>query len=593
MVESAEIASFDEETKRNLQIWLDGEVDGETKAEIRAMLKESPQELTDAFYKTLSFGTGGLRGIMGVGTNRMNPYTVRAATQGFANYLKRWHGESEKLRILIGYDTRHHSRTFAEEAAKVLAANGIEVLLFAEFRPTPLVSFGCRYKECSGAIMITASHNPPEYNGYKVYWKNGGQVLPPHDIGIIEEVNRIEKFSSVKVAEGVDHPLITIVDGELDAAYYKEIYGYQCSRESNGQNGGELKIVYSNIHGTGITMVPEALRQWGFTNLSLVDGQKEPDGAFPTVKSPNPEEPEALKLGIEQLLREEADIFLATDPDADRVGIVVNHRGEAKRLSGNQIACLSLEHICSSLHAKGALPEDGAFIKSVVTSELFRKITDFYKRPCFDVLTGFKHFGRQIDEWEERGENFRYIFGAEESFGYLLGSHARDKDGVIACALLAEAALAAKLSKKTLIDQLFSIYEKYGASADKLHSLKFPETKAGHEQMEVAMDNIFRAPPLAIAGRTVTAIADYRKLEIRDRVTGETSPIVQPETNLISFTLDGATKLHIRPSGTEPKIKLYCGVMKEKGSHSIEEALHLCERECEEIIDWICNYLKR
>ncbi|MEM1283525.1 MAG: phospho-sugar mutase [Chlamydiota bacterium] len=591
MTNMLEGTSFDEETNKNVQEWLDGDYDRETKKTIKKLLIENPQEIIDAFYTNLSFGTGGLRGIMGVGTNRMNQYTVRAATQGFANYLNKQQSEVKKHRIIISYDTRHNSLYFAQEAAKVLAANEIEVLIFEEFRPTPLVSFGCRMKDCSGAIMITASHNPPEYNGYKLYWNDGGQILPPHDIGIIDEVNAIHDLSMVKVAEGMDHRNIEVIGDEIEDAYYHFIHKLQNYPESNRKNGGQIKVVYSNIHGTGITMVPEALRCWGFTNLSLVEAQKDPDGEFPTVVYPNPEEPEALQLGVEQLLKFDSDIFLATDPDTDRVGVVVNHYGEAHALTGNQIACLCLEHICTALNSQGRLPERAAFIKTLVTSELFRTIAHSYGKPCFDVLTGFKYIAQLIKKWEEDNSPYQFIFGGEESYGYLIGTELRDKDAVSSCALIVEAALYAKLNDKTLIDMLHDIYQKYGVYEEKLQSLRFPETREGHQQMDRGMQKLFHSPPKDICGLDVVSISDYLKSEIKDVVSGTLIPIALPKTKLISFTLSDESVIHVRPSGTEPKIKIYCGVKKSKGRASVDDTLIICERHCQCLIQEMINFL--
>ncbi len=585
-----ERTSFDKTTNNNINEWLEGDYDRETKEVILKLLNENPQEAMDAFYTNLNFGTGGLRGIMGVGTNRMNQYTVRAATQGFANYLSKQPSPGKKHRVIIGYDTRQNSLYFAEEAAKVLAANDIEVFIFEEFRPTPLVSFGCRMKECSGGIMITASHNPPEYNGYKVYWSDGGQILPPHDKGIIDEVNAINDLSMVKVAEGMDHTNITIVDGEIDDAYYHSILTLQNYPDANRKNGGLIKLIYSNIHGTGIAMVPDALRYWGFTNVSLVEAQKDPDGGFPTVKYPNPEEPEALKLGVEQLLKTDSDIFMATDPDTDRVGVVVNHHGKPHILTGNQIACLCLEHICSALQPQGRLPQNAAFIKTVVTSELFKTIAESYGKPCFDVLTGFKYIAQLIKSWEENND-YQFIFGGEESYGYLLGSKSRDKDGVLSCALIAEAALHAKLRKMSLIDMLYEIYEKYGVYKEKLHALRFPESKEGHIQMDRGMKRLFDSPPEIVCGLDVVTISNYMQSQTVSVVSGAITPIILPKTKLISFTLSDESVIHVRPSGTEPKIKIYCGVMKQKGKASVDDTLIICERHSDCLIKEMVDFL--
>lgn len=585
--------AFDAVTNNNIREWLEGDYEKETKECIRKLLEQNPREALDAFYTHLSFGTGGLRGIVGVGTNRINKYTIRAATQGLANYLSKQPKSinNEKTRVIIGYDTRIHSRAFAEESAKVLAANDIEVLLFDEFRPTPLVSFGCRIKQCSAAIMITASHNPAAYNGYKVYWSDGGQVLPPHDKGIIDEVGSIRNLAMIKMTEDLNHPNIIRIADEIDKAYYQVIFDLQHYAASNRQKGALLKIVYSSIHGTGITMVPETLRSWGFTNVSLVEAQKDPDGNFPTVKSPNPEEPETLQMGMTQLLQTGSDIFLATDPDADRVAAVVHHLGEARILTGNQIACLCLEHICAALTKEGRMPENAAFVKSVVTSELFKIIAQSYHKPCFEVLTGFKYIAQLIKNWEDAGD-YAFVFGAEESFGYLLGTQSRDKDGVLACALLAEAALQAKLQNKTLIDLLHEIYSKYGVFEESVFSLHFPESKEGHEQMDRGMKKLFKRPPKAICGLEVIAISNYTRSETVHTLSGTITPILLPKNQLISLVLSDESVIHIRPSGTEPKIKIYCGVKKNKGIASVEETMAICHTHCTSLIKEVANFLQ-
>ncbi|MFQ5728850.1 MAG: phospho-sugar mutase, partial [Waddliaceae bacterium] len=405
---------LDEATQKNVNLWLEGDVDENSKDEIRKLLQENPKEVTDAFYTKLSFGTGGLRGIMGVGTNRMNRYTVRMATQGLANYLLKQPETGPHHAVFIGYDSRHRSRFFAEESAKVLAGNGIQVYLCTELRPTPLVSFGCRYKQCSAAIMITASHNPPKYNGYKVYWNDGGQVISPHDQAIIKETNGISDLSKVKAVDDLSHELITLVGKEVDEAYLETIRGYQHYPEENKQHGKDLKVIFTSLHGTGITLVPETLKEWGFTNLAYVESQIVPDGDFPTVKSPNPEERKALQLGIETLEKMDADLLIATDPDADRVGVAIKHEGEVHLLNGNQVACICLYHICEALTAQGRMPKKAGFVKTIATTELFKAIAEGYSGACFDVLTGFKYIAALIREWEQDPDGYRYIFGGEE-----------------------------------------------------------------------------------------------------------------------------------------------------------------------------------
>jgi phosphoglucomutase/phosphomannomutase len=548
--------SIDQTTKKNLDQWLNGDYDPETKNQIEILIKSNPKEIVDSFYKTLTFGTGGLRGIMGVGSNRMNVYTVRAATQGLANYINKTCKKDKTPSVIIGYDSRINSKLFAEETAKVLAGNGIQVYLLKEMRPVPLVSFGCRLKQCAAAVVITASHNPPEYNGYKVYWDDGAQVLPPHDKGIIQEVNAIVDNSKIKITS-LNNPLILHVGEEIDRAYLETLQSLQLYPEDNSTKGSSLKIVYTNLHGTGITLVPQTLKRWGFTQLHFVENQKITDGNFPSVKVPNPEDPAALKMGIEVLFETKSDILLATDPDCDRVGVVVNHKGNPITLTGNQIGCLSLEHICDALSKKKLMPKKPAVIKSIVTSELFRVIANAYNVICIDVLTGFKYIAEKIREWECESNGYQFIFAAEESFGYLLGTHSRDKDGVISCALICEMALQAKLEGKTLIDKLHDLYRKYGVYRERLLNLNFEESKAGQEQIKYAMETLRNNPPQKILGTQVIAIADYLNLTLTYLSSGNKEDLIIAKSDVLKFILEDKTSIFVRPSGTEPKVKLY------------------------------------
>lgn len=556
MDEQQNLKQLDPTTQKNVELWLDGSYDEETKRQIKTLLDENPKEIIDAFYKNLTFGTGGMRGIMGVGTNRMNSYTIKAATQGLANYILRQPESEGKRAVLIGFDSRHHSKEFAEEAAKVLAANGIEVFLFRDLRPTPLVSFGCRYKKCISAIMITASHNPPEYNGYKVYWKDGGQVLPPHDVGIVEEVGKITDLSQVKSLDSLENPLIHLIEEEVDDAYLEDIFTLQFYPNENKEDGAKLKIVYTSLHGTGITLAPRALRMWGFTSLAFVDKQIIPDGDFPTAKYPNPEFREALLEGIKVLQATNSDLLIATDPDADRMGVVVLHKGEEVILNGNQIACIMMEHICEALSAQNKLSESCAFVKSIVTSELFKKIAESNKAKSFDVLTGFKYIAEKIREWELSGE-YQYIFGAEESYGYLLGSFARDKDAISAAALIAEIALKAKLENKTLVDLLNELYLKYGVYITKLISIEFEETKEGAEEMQASMKKLRETHLKELGGIPVVLIEDYLNSKSHNLETGEFKDLAQPKSDVLIYWLKDESKIMVRPSGTEPKVKIY------------------------------------
>lgn len=576
-------------THNNINRWLLNEdYDENTKAEIRHLQKENPQALIDAFYTTLSFGTGGLRGIMGVGTNRMNVYTVRAATQGLANYLMSQPNPS----VFIGYDSRHNSRLFAEEAAKVLAGNGIKVFLFKDLRPSPLVSFGCRYKKCNAAIMITASHNPKEYNGYKVFWSDGAQVLPPHDKGIIAEVNKITDPTMVKTASSLKNTFIEEIDQEVDEAYLKATTSLQHYAKENQQYGNELHIVYTSLHGTGITLIPPALKTWGFKNIRLVDKQVIPDGHFSTVDYPNPEEPAALQFGIDLMLKTKSDLLIATDPDTDRMGAAIYHRGKAVLLNGNQIASICLEHICHALTSQKKMPANAAFIKSIVTTELFQAICDSYGQPCFNVLPGFKYFGELIRQWEQENNKYQYLFGGEESYGYLLGTLVRDKDAVTASALLCEAALQAKREGKTLVDRLHDLFKKYGVFTERLLSVNFPESKEGREKMVNGMRHLMESSLKEIDDIAVTMIDDYLSLTRTDLASGKTERIALPKSDVLVYWLVDGSKVMVRPSGTEPKVKLYCGVVK-KDKAPIEEMIDACNEQGDKLLRFLKNKLIR
>lgn len=577
-----EIVQFDPITNRNVSTWLNGPYDNQTKQAIRKMLQENPQQILDSFYTNLSFGTGGMRGIMGIGTNRMNDYTIKASTQGLANYINSQPKTSKEPSVVIGYDSRQHSRAFAEECAKVLAANHIRVYIYKDIRPTPMVSFACRKKEATSAIMITASHNPPQYNGYKVYWNDGAQVLPPHDQGIIDEVNKITDIHRVKTADDIENPLIEWIGEEIDQAYLSDIKSMQLYPEDNKNKGDSLKVVYTSLHGTGITMVPPAMKLWGFSNIELVKKQIIPDGNFPTCKSPNPEEREALNLGIETLLQVNGDLLIATDPDCDRVGVAVNHNDNVQLIDGNQMACLLLHHVLEALSKQKRLPQNAVFIKTIVTSELFQEICNAYHKPCFNVLTGFKYIAEKIRDWEQ-SKQYQFIFGGEESYGYLYGTLVRDKDAIICSVLICEMALQAKLNGKTLIDVLHDIWKKYGVYVEKLISVKFEESKAGKEQMAHGMSLLQKNPPKQINGIDILVLEDYEKSIRLDLKTGKTEKILLPKSEVLLFRLADGSKLIIRPSGTEPKIKIYCGVVKKDGS-DLSKTIAEGEKHAEQLL---------
>jgi len=582
--------SLDSTTKNNVERWLKGNFDEQTKAHVQNLVDNHPEELVNAFYTNLKFGTGGMRGLMGPGTNRMNIYTVRGAAQGLANYLLKQDFPSSPISVLIGYDSRLNSKKFAEEAARVLAANGIRALINEDLRPVPMVSFGTRHKHCQAGIMITASHNPRAYNGFKVYWGHGAQVLPPHDKGIVEEVAKIENLDEIQVAE-LDDPNIVWYGPDLDEAYLQTISELQHCPEDNQEFGDTLKVIYTSLHGTGIRVVPQALAMWGFINTHVVEAQETPDGHFPTVPAPNPEIHEALKLGMDSLVENHGDILLATDADTDRVGCVVNHNETITILDGNEIACLCLHHILESLSSQNKMPEKPALIKTIVTTELFKRIGDAYNVACFDVLTGFKYIGQMINGWEHDEDGYQYVFGGEESYGYLLGDYARDKDAVISCCVLAEAALQAKKQGKTLIEQLHAIYEKYGVYRSTLSSLDFGETKEGKEQMKRAMSILRESPPSHVLGTEIEIVDDYLSSTRKHTDSQQTEKLSLPESNVLVYWLKDGSKIAIRPSGTEPKVKVYSEVKSVEGS-PVDLGIEHCNVIADEYVRTVKSFLK-
>jgi phosphomannomutase len=583
----ATAAAITPEMQKRIDYWLTGPFDEKTKAEVRALKEKNPQGLVDAFFTDLSFGTGGMRGIMGAGTNRMNVYTIRLATQGLANYLRK-QNKQNKLSVVIGYDSRNHSQEFAKEAARVLAGNGIHVYLLDELRPTPYISFACRFKRASAAINITASHNPKEYNGYKVYWSDGAQVVSPHDEGIVKEADALIDLSSVRVAP-INDPLIeTVKTSSLDQEYLKAIAPLQHFPEESKKNGASLKIVYTPLHGTGITIVPNALKGWGFSSIHLVNEQIIPDGNFPTVKFPNPEYKETLKLGIEHLERTGSDLLIATDPDADRIGAVIRDHGKTVLFNGNEMAAICVDYLCEILPKLKKMPPKGAFVTTIVTTELLKKIATVNHQSCFEVLTGFKYIGEKIHEWETSKDGYQFIFGAEESYGYLLGTHSRDKDAIISSCLIAEIALYAKLQGQTLLNRLQQIYKKYGIFREKQMSLNFNPGKEGMDQMASVMKRLRSNPPKTIAGHAVVSIEDYEKRLRINLATSKTEKLELPQSDVLLFWLDDKSRLVIRPSGTEPKIKIYGCVTAEKFS-SIESGI----QECDQRLDLLLDTLKK
>ena len=538
---------------KNINLWLEGNYDEETKKTILELQKNNPSELADAFYTNLEFGTGGLRGIMGVGTNRINKYTIGYATQGLANYLIK-KCINKPIKVAIAHDSRNNSRFFAETTAKVFAGNGFQVYLFESLRPTPELSFAIRHLKCDSGVVCTASHNPKEYNGYKAYWNDGGQLVPPHDSLVIDEVNAIKSIDEVKWTGGEEN--IHIIGSDLDNAYLEMAANLSVYPEIiKSQN--DLKIVYTPIHGSGIKLVPALLQKIGFTNIHIVPEQAEPDGNFPTVSYPNPEEAETMSLGLKKAKSIDADILLGTDPDADRVGIgVKNTQGEWILLNGNQTAVLAISYLIEARKLKGIAEANDMIIKTIVTTQLINKIAKKNNIKCYDVLTGFKWIAELIKEKEGK-ENF--IIGGEESFGMLIGDKLRDKDAVSAVALLCEMAAFEKSHGRSLYEKLLSIYQEYGLYYENLISIT-KKGMDGQTEIKKMMDRLRENPPKTIAGQNLSKIYDYQKQIGYDYTTNKNFSIELPKSNVLQFeTVDG-TLISARPSGTEPKIKFYFSV---------------------------------
>ena len=539
--------------QKNIDKWLNGNFDDEVKTQIREQEKKNGDELADAFYKNLEFGTGGLRGLMGVGTNRMNKYTVGMATQGYANYLKKSFPGLE-VRVAIAHDSRNNSRFFAETAANVFAANGIKVFLFEDLRPTPELSFTIRTLKCQGGVVCTASHNPREYNGYKAYWNDGGQLVPPHDKYVITEVEKIQDVNDVKWSGNKEN--ITIIGKEMDDAYIKMVKGLSVYPEVI-QKQKDLKIVYTPIHGTGIKLVPRVLQEFGFQNVHIVEEQATPDGNFPTVVYPNPEESEAMSIGLKKAKEIDADILLGTDPDADRVGIgIKNNKGEWVLMNGNQTAVLAFNYMIESRKAKGIAQPNDMVVKTIVTTDMIDRFAAANQIKCYNVLTGFKWIAELIKE-KEATEH--YVIGGEESYGLMIGSQLRDKDAVSAVAILCEMAAYEKNKGRSLYQKLLELYQQYGYYQEDLISI----TKKGRNgQQEIAemMERFRKNPPKELGGKKVVELLDYQTQVKTFLADGKTEPIKLPKSNVLQFLLEDGTKISARPSGTEPKIKFYFSV---------------------------------
>jgi phosphoglucomutase len=534
--------------------WLGDDYDETTRNQVQALLEGSEDDLVEAFYRDLEFGTGGLRGIMGPGTNRINEYTIGMATQGLANYLLKSFSHLNTIKVAIAYDCRNNSRLFAETAAGILTANEIDVFLFDDLRPTPELSFAIRHLGCQSGLVITASHNPKEYNGYKVYWEDGGQIISPHDVNIVAEVKKITSIGQVK--RNAQQSRLKMIGEEIDLAYLARIGNISLSSENN-EKWKDMKIVFTPIHGAAVHMVPRALAVFGFENIIRVPGQDEVDGNFPTVISPNPEEAAALKLALEKAEESDADLVMGTDPDGDRVGIAVKDlQGKFVLLNGNQTASLLLYYLLKRRQEQGGLKSGQYIVKTIVTTELLPDIADRFGVECFDVLTGFKYIAAMMRMHE--GDK-QFIAGFEESYGYLAGDFVRDKDAVLSCALIAEATAWAMEQGRSLYEMLIDLYLEFGLYREFLISI-VKQGKAGAEEIDAMMDGFRNSPPGSVNGSPVMLINDYLKQKSIDSISELRQDIDLPRSNVLQFFLKDGTVISIRPSGTEPKIKFYIGV---------------------------------
>jgi phosphoglucomutase len=545
---------LDSAIQAKINTWLQGNFDSETKDLIKDLIaKNKKEELIDSFYKDLEFGTGGLRGLMGVGTNRMNKYTIGMATQGLCNYLKKSF-PNEQLKVAIAHDSRNNSDLFAKITAEVFSANGVKVYFFNALRPTPELSFTIRHFKCHSGVVITASHNPKEYNGYKAYWNDGAQMIAPHDKNTIAEVQKIKDISEVKFQR--NDSLIELIGEEIDQLYLNKIASLSVSKDAIKRQK-DLKIVFTPIHGTGITLVPKILNQFGFTNVTIVEEQSKPDGNFPTVIYPNPEEADALSLAVKKAKGIDADLVLATDPDADRVGIAVkNHKNEWQLLNGNQTGSLLINYMINAWKEAGKLTGKEFIVKTIVTSDIIQTIAEKNGVKSYSTLTGFKYIAALIKELEGKE---KFIAGGEESYGYLVGDDVRDKDAIASCAFIAEMAAYAKDKGVSLFDMMRDMYVKYGFYKEKLISIT-KKGKTGAEDIQKMMKDLRANPPMNIAGSPLKKLIDYNTQIEKDVATGKESKINLPKENVLQFLTKDGSLISARPSGTEPKIKFYFSV---------------------------------
>ena len=548
--------------REKYESWLNGSCfDEQTKAELKA-IENDENEIKERFYKDLEFGTGGLRGIIGAGTNRMNIYTVGKATQGLADYILENNPNGAQMGVAIAYDSRNMSPEFARKTGLTLCANGIKAYVFESLRPTPELSFAVRHLGCTAGVVVTASHNPPEYNGYKVYWQDGGQVPYPRDEAIIEKVNAVAGFDAIKTMdydEAVSKGLYVTIGKEVDDEYIKNVKAQSLNPDIVSKTADSLKIVYTPLHGTGNIPVRRVLSEIGFKNVYVVPEQEMPDGNFSTVGYPNPEDPKAFTLAIKLAKEVGADVIIGTDPDCDRFGVVVkDSKGEYVVLTGNMTGALLTNYMLSQRKEKGILPANGAVVKTIVTTEMIRPITAEYGVKLFDVLTGFKYIGEKIKQFEETGD-YTFVFGFEESYGCLSGTYARDKDAVVASMLVAELTAFYKNQGKTLYDGLIELYEKYGYYREGITSITLKGIE-GVEKIKYIMDTLRKNPPKDFIGNNVMWLRDYTKNEFTNLITGETEKNTLPSSNVLHYTLENGDWVCVRPSGTEPKIKIYYGI---------------------------------
>lgn len=546
--------NLDSSVQQKIDQWLEGSYDENSKQEIRSLIdQEKFEELTDAFYKDLEFGTGGLRGIMGVGSNRVNKYTFGVATQGFSNFLKKTYPD-QQIKVAIAHDCRNNSDTLAKVVADVFSANGIKVYFFEGLRPTPELSYAVRELNCQGGVVLTASHNPKEYNGFKAYGADGGQLVSPHDKAVLDEVQKVSSIDDVKF-EG-NNELIEMIGEDVDQKYLAELKKLSVS-EKEIQNQKDLKIVFSPIHGTAGVLVPPALKMYGFENVTLVEEQMVVDGDFPTVVYPNPEEQDALAMALDKAKEIDAELVMATDPDADRIGIAVKDTsGEWTLLNGNQTACLIINYMLTAWKNAGKLNGNQYIVKTVVTSYLIDEIAESYSVDCFNTLTGFKYIGELMTNFEGEKE---FIAGGEESYGYLIGEHVRDKDAVVSAVIIAEMAAYYKDNGSSLYEALLEMYVDFGIYQEKLISIT-KKGKSGAEEILEMMKNFRENPPTSLGGSDVVTIKDYKSAEEKNVKTGEVSEIDLPSSNVLQFITEDGAIISARPSGTEPKIKFYCSV---------------------------------